>query len=391
MTANQKANVGVIAALTLVHFTGDLYASFINPLLPVFADSFSLSMTQVGLLAGVNRLFMFVVQPLAGYFADHYRSRLFVLGGPLLTMVFIPLVGYAPSFLFLMASIAIGSIGQALFHPRVAGMISGYSGRHFGFSMSIFNVGGTFAFAVGPIVITTIVHYLGLKGAVYSMLIGLPLMVVLFKTVPKPEGEGLTSHGFFGSLKEAIGNAWKGIVVIWIVMVLRAFVSQAWLTFTPVLFAREGYSLISVGFIVSMFTLAGTLSGLLAGHLADRLGYKPIFYASSLFTAPLLFLSIHLGGNWVFPLAFLTGFFSLATLPLGVALGQEIAPKGKSMVASLMMGLALGVGRVMSPLVGKFADLYTLKAVLYWLPVAPIISLFFVYHLPEKSPSSKGA
>ena len=154
MTANQKANVGVIAALTLVHFTGDLYASFINPLLPVFADSFSLSMTQVGLLAGVNRLFMFVVQPLAGYFADHYRSRLFVLGGPLLTMVFIPLVGYAPSFLFLMAFIAIGSIGQALFHPPVAGMISGYSGRHFGFSMSIFNVGGTFAFAVGPIVIT---------------------------------------------------------------------------------------------------------------------------------------------------------------------------------------------------------------------------------------------
>jgi len=384
MRANQKANVGVIAALTLVHFTGDFYASFINPLLPVFADTFSLSMTQVGLLAGVNRFFMFIVQPMAGYFADHYRSRLFVLGGPLLTMIFIPIVGYAPSFFFLAVFIAVGSIGQAMFHPPVAGMISSYSGRHFGFSMSIFNVGGTFAFAVGPIVIATIVRYLGLKGAVYSMLIGIPLMAVLFITVPKPEGESLTSHSFIGSLQEALGSAWKGIVIIWAVMVLRAFVSQAWLTFTPVLFARAGYSLISVGFIVSLFTLAGTLSGLLAGHLADRHGYKPIFYTSSFFTAPMLMLSIHLGGNWVYPAAFFTGFFSLATLPLGVALGQEIAPKGKSIVASLMMGLALGVGGVMSPAVGKLADLYTLKAVLSWLPVVPLISLFLIHRLPDR-------
>ncbi|MBW2042952.1 MAG: MFS transporter [Deltaproteobacteria bacterium] len=390
MTNPQKANVGVIAALTLVHFTGDLYASFINPLLPVFADTFALSMTQVGLLAGLNRFLMFVIQPVAGYFADHYRSRLFVLGGPLLTMVFIPIVGYAPSYIFLLGFIGIGSIGQAMFHPPVAGMISTYSGRHFGFSMSIFNVGGTFAFAVGPILITTIVRYLGLKGALYSMFIGLPLMLVLFKTVPKPEGEVLSSRGFFNSLKEALGSAWKGIVIIWVVMVLRAFVSQAWLTFTPVLFSREGYSLISVGVIVSLFTLAGTLSGLLAGHSADRFGYKPIFYASSFFTAPMLFFSIHPGGNWVYAFAFLTGFFSLATLPLGVALGQEIAPKGKSLVSSLMMGLALGAGGVMSPLVGKLADLYTLKTVLTWFPAIPLISLFLIHRLPDKAVAPRG-
>jgi len=48
-----------------------------------------------------------------------------------------------------------------------------------------------------------------------SMLIGIPLIVALFKLVPRPEGEGLASHGFIGSLKEALGEAWKAIAMLW--------------------------------------------------------------------------------------------------------------------------------------------------------------------------------
>ncbi|OGP61359.1 MAG: MFS transporter [Deltaproteobacteria bacterium RBG_13_49_15] len=380
----QKTNVQVIVALTLVHFTGDLYASFINPLLPVFADTFSLSLAQIGLLAGVNRFFMFVVQPVAGYFADHYRTRFFILGGPLLTMLFVPLVGFAPSFFILSLIIAVGSIGQSMFHPPVAGMISTYSGRNFSFSMSIFNVGGTFAFAVGPILITSIVRAYGLKAGAFSIAIGLPLMVYLFKAVPLPKGENLVSRGFTGSIREALGDAWKAVIMVWAIMVLRAFISQAWITFTPMLYAREGASLTSIGGVVSLFTLAGALSGLVAGHLADRIGYKPIFYVSHLFTAPIILLSVFSKGMWIYPSAFAAGFVALATLPLGVSLGQELAPKGKSMVSSLMMGLALGVGGMMSPLVGKLADLYTIRTVLCWLSIVPLVTTVLVIWLPKK-------
>jgi FSR family fosmidomycin resistance protein-like MFS transporter len=73
----------------------------------------------------------------------------------------------------------------------------------------------------------------------------------------------------------------------------------------------------------------------------------------------------------------------MATLPLGVAMAQELAPKGKSMVSSLMMGLALGVGGIMSPIVGKLADIYTVKAVLAWLPVVPLLSMLLVMRLPN--------
>ena len=91
---HSRADVKVIIVLTLVHFTGDFYASFIHPLLPVFVEKYSLNLTQVGLLTGITRLLAFVVQPSVGYVADRFRTRLFVLGGLTLAIVFIP----APSW-----------------------------------------------------------------------------------------------------------------------------------------------------------------------------------------------------------------------------------------------------------------------------------------------------
>jgi hypothetical protein len=35
---DSKLNIKIIAALTLVHFTGDFYTSFTSPLLPVYVD-----------------------------------------------------------------------------------------------------------------------------------------------------------------------------------------------------------------------------------------------------------------------------------------------------------------------------------------------------------------
>jgi FSR family fosmidomycin resistance protein-like MFS transporter len=379
-----KADVKAIFALWLVHFTGDLYGSFVSPLLPEFASAFSLSLAQVGLIAGVHRTLMFIVQPISGYIADHYRTRLFILGGPILSMIFIPLTGIAPSYLFLLFFVALGSAGQALFHPPVAGMIATFAGRNFSFCMSIFNMGGTFAFAVGPIFIAYLVRTFGLKGTLFAMGAGLPLLAICYFLVPQPQGEGLSGRGFIGSLREALGDSWKSIANLWVVMVIRAFVSQTFLTFFPILYAREGYSLVAIGWVVSLYTLAGAGSGLVAGSLADRMRSKPIFVVSFLLTIPTMMMSLYLRGDWIYPCAFLTGFFSMAPLPLGVTLGQRLAPKGRSMVSSLMMGLPLGVGGVISPAVGHLADLYTIKTVLSWLPAAPLAAALLSLRLSEK-------
>lgn len=382
---DSRVDTKVILALTLVHFTGDFYASFINPLLPVFMEQLSLTLTQVGLITGITRFLSFVVQPSVGYVVDRYQTRMFVLGGPLLASVCIPLVGIAHSFIILITFISLGAIGQAMFHPPCAGMVPAYSGRHSGFCMSIFLLGGTFAFGVGPLFISYFVVRYGLGASPVTMVVGLALTAFLFRIVPVPVGEGRANLGFIGTLKESLGTVWKSIMLIWVIMVLRSFAGQSFLTFIPVLYASKGYSLISIGTIVSLFTVGGAVSGLLAGHLSDRIGYKPIFYVSHSLATLSLFLLLELPGQWIYPSAFLSGFLVLATLPLGLVMAQELAPKGKSMVSSLMMGLAFGTGGMMTPITGRLADTFSIRPVLSFVALMPLLTTGLIALLPGKA------
>ena len=389
MTVN--TNSKVIFALSLVHFTGDFYAAFLTPLLPLFMDKLGLTLTQIGLLAGFNRFLAFVVQPSAGYVADHYHTRFFILGGPLLATVFMPLIGVAPSYVVLLLFVSMGSIGVSMFHPTAAGMVSQYAGSHFGLSMALFNLGGTLSFGLGPIFIAFFVSSWGLESTPLTMVIGLVLMGVLYKIVPLPTTEGLANLGFMGSIKEAFGPVWKPIFVIWSVMVLRSFVGQVFMTFLPIYYSREGFSLLSVGTIVSLFTVAGAISGVAAGHFSDRFGFKPVFFLSHGLATPSLYLLLLLPGDWAYVSAFLAGFFVMASLPLGVTMAQEIAPKGKSMVSSLMMGLAWGTGGMMTPIAGKLADIFSIRPVLAVLAILPLLSVALIALLPERSAREKQA
>lgn len=381
--ANDKTNVKLIFALTLIHFTGDFYVSFITPLLPVFTDKFALTLAEVGLLTGLARVLGFVVQPPVGYLADHYRTRFFVLGGPLLAMVSICLTGIAPSFGVLLVLVAAGSVGSSMFHPPSAAMVSTFAGRHFGLCMSIFNMGGTLSFGIGPLFITWLVAAHGLGAMPYSLLVGLPAMAFLVAVVPAPEAEGFKDLGLVGSLREAFGDCWKPVAIVWVIMTLRAFVSQSFLTYLPIWAAREGHSLASVGIIVACYTIAGALSGVVAGHLSDRIGYKPIFYAAHLLAVPSIYLLLLVPGKWVYLNTFLTGFFLLATLPVGLALAQRIAPKGKSMVSSLMMGFSWGVGGMLTPVTGSLADAYGIRPVLLAVALVSLATMVLVRFLYE--------
>lgn len=385
MTSQIKdANVKVILSLTLIHFIGDFYNAFIIPLLPLFIDKFSLTLAQAGLITGLSRFLAFVVQPPVGYLADRHPSRFFALGGPLLVMVFIPLTGITPHFWMLVLCVCLGSIGSSMFHPTAAGMVQPYAGRHFGMAMSIFGTGGTLAFAVGPLFISWLVASYGLGAMPFSMIPGIAAIIFIYRTVPAPQASTLQSNGFIDSIKEVFGSVWLPIVLILTVMILRAFVSQSFMTYLPVMVARLGYSLVSIGVLVSLFTVAGALSGLLAGHLSDRIGFKPVFICAHLLATPSIVSALYLPGYWIFVFCFLAGFFILATIPLGVALAQKLAPKGKSMASSLMMGLAYGTGGLLTPLTGKLADIFTIRPVLVVIAIIPLLTVVPIIYLFSK-------
>jgi FSR family fosmidomycin resistance protein-like MFS transporter len=173
--------------------------------------------------------------------------------------------------------------------------------------------------------------------------------------------------------------------LIWLVMFLRAVVGQAFLTFMPVLLVKRGFSVVSAGSIYALFIISGTVSGLLAGHISDRIGFKPVFLFSFFFMTPALWLFVQLNDSWIYFGAALAGSFVLAPLPLGVTMAQTLAPKGRSMVASLMMGFAYGLGGAISPIVGKLADTYTIRPVLTLMACIPLFTLPIIALFPKSS------
>jgi MFS transporter, FSR family, fosmidomycin resistance protein len=383
MSANVKANIKILFALTLVHFTGDFYSSFISPLYPLFIQKLGISLTQVGVISGVNLLLAFIVQPSVGYMSDRYTTRNFIFFGMLMAIIFIPMAGIASGFWGLLLLVALGSIGSSMFHPSVTGMVPLYSGNKAGFAMSVFNTGGTLAFGIGPLFITWYAARFGLNCLPITIIFGAIVVLYLYMIVPVPQSEGLHRLGFVGSIRESMGDVWKSIVCIWAVMVVRAIISQSFLTFIPIYYVGKGFSVLDAGIIFSLFVVAGSISGLVAGHIADRIGYKPVFIVTFILMTPVLIGFLMLKGNWVYPGAFIAGGIMLATMPLGVAMAQTLAPKGRSMMASLMMGLAYGLGGVVSPIVGKLADIYSINVVLIGVSFLPLLTLPLVAAFPR--------
>jgi FSR family fosmidomycin resistance protein-like MFS transporter len=186
-----------------------------------------------------------------------------------------------------------------------------------------------------------------------------------------------------GSIKKTLGKVYKSIFLIWLVMVLRAVTGQTFMTFMPIYLTNQGHGLVSVGLIVSLFILAGTFSGLLSGYLADRTDFKKIFFIAHALMAPALLLYLYLPGPFVYLGSFIAGAAVLASLPLGVVMAQKLAPGSRSMVSSLMMGFAYGLGGAMSPFVGKLADVYGLENVLFYSAFIPIVTLIPILKFPR--------
>ncbi|MBN2062404.1 MAG: MFS transporter [Deltaproteobacteria bacterium] len=383
MTDTDKVNIKILFALTLVHFTGDFYSSFINPLFPLFIQKMGLTLAQVGIISGVSRFLAFIVQPSVGYLADRYSTRHFILLGVLMPIVFIPMSGITPGFWTLLAVVALGSIGSSMFHPSVTGLVPVYSGNKSGFAMSVFNTGGSFAFAVGPLFISWYASRFGLSAMPFTTAFGLLVAWYLYRVVPVPQSEGLRRLGFLGSIKESLGSVWKIIMCIWLVMVLRSIVGQSFLTYIPILYVEKGFSVLAAGGIFSLFSVAGSIGGLMAGHLSDRIGFKPVFIFTHTLMAPVLLIFLNLPGDWTYVGAVIAGGLVLSTMPLGVAMAQTLAPRGRSMVASLMMGFAFGLGGMMAPAVGRLADLYSINTVLTGISFLPLLTLPLIFSFPR--------
>ena len=345
---------GIIA---LAHGVNDSYAAFLSPLLPRVMEKLGLTIALAATLAMTLSLAASLLQPLMGYLSDRYGRRFFVVLGPLLSAVFLSLIGVAPTFWILVVFLLLGGLGSAVFHPPAASMAVRVSeGKGSALRMSVFSLGGSLGWAIGPLVAVGLVGWLGLEMLWVAMVPGILVALVVFPLLPP----GRTDAGARLPPSPAMGvRRLRGpLGLLFGISTVGAFTQRVFLTMVPISAAWAGASEAAGALALSLYLGAQTVGTLAGGVLADRMDRNRLLAGLTLLAFPAHFLSVAATPGEVpaYILACVAGFFGMAMMPAIVVRAQELSPDSAAVGSAIVMGLAWAAGSLGVLGTGALAD-----------------------------------
>ena len=367
-----------VLLMATVHMMVDGYGNIYAPLLPLLIPKLSLSLAAAGTLTMLYQIAASVSQVGFGHLADRWRPRLLVMVGPVVSVLVLSLIGIAPTTRWLAATLVVGGLGAAAFHPPAAALAHRLGGSRPGLAMSVHITGGTLGFSLGPLMFAPSAQRFGLEWTPVLAIPGL-LVVAFFLTrvptiVPHPH-----DRGGFRALRPYAGP----LGLLYAIVVLRTLASLSFATFVPVMLTRRGMSVGQAGAVVAIHLFASGLGGFLGGPAADRFGPRRVIALSLVAATPFLIASTLLSG-WTFAVILaIGGFFLQSTLPVNVTFGQSLAPVSAATVSSLMMGFAWGMGGFSVPFVGMLADRFGIEHTLLGLAFTPLLAAACALPLPK--------
>ncbi len=348
----------IALVVTLAHSLNDAYAAFVPPLLPRIMDRLGLSIAMAATLAMTFSISSSLLQPLTGWLADRHGRRLFLVAGPLLSGIFVSMVGLAPHVGILLAMLALGGLGSAAFHPPGASYAARVSeGKGSATRMSVFSFGGSVGYALGPLIAVGLVEWRGLDGMWVAMLPAILLTPIFFVALPSGRAERSFVHGPphpTEVLRELAGP----LGVIFGISAILAFGQRVFLTMEPIIVARNGGSETLGAIALTVFLAAQAAGSLAGGFLADRMDRGRLLLALCILEIPALGAALALpAGSWGAMLAAAAaGLFGMAAVPPIVVGAQEILPRGAAASSGIVMGLAWATGSVGVLGTGALAD-----------------------------------
>ncbi|NNM05754.1 MAG: MFS transporter [Gemmatimonadetes bacterium] len=352
-----RSAVFIAGMVAVAHGVNDAYAAFLPPLLPRLMDKLGLSIALAATLAMTLSLGASVLQPLMGYLSDRYGRRVFMVLGPVLSAVFLSLIGATSSFWILVFFLLVGGLGSAVFHPPGASMAAQVSeGKGSGFRMSIFSLGGSLGWALGPLVAVGLVGWVGLEGLWMAMIPGILVAVLLFPLFP--------SHGDHAgaqlppSPRKVLRELRGPLGLLFGISVVGAFTQRVFLTMGPIIADRAGQTEAAGAFALSLYLGTQALGTLAGGFLADRMDRRRLLAWLTFLAFPAHFFSVSLppGTLPAFLMAGTAGFFGMAMMPSIVVKAQELLPESAAIGSGIVMGLAWGVGSLGVLVTGALGD-----------------------------------
>ena len=316
-----------VILLAMGHFFNDFYCNFLPILLPILIPKLGLSLTLSGALVMVMSLSANVLQPVFGYFMDKYNFNKIM---PLIIpfgAVFICLTNWASNFIVLAVLIGLSGLAVSTFHPMGAGLVSKVApDGKISTCISIFVAGGSFGFALAPILL---VYFMQMYSLDYLPILIIPaiiLGVLMYSSgLSKARfvNEQVAKNMHF-NLAQILQN--KPLMLLNISMGLRAWLFTALVTFLPLWAIEKGCDNTLSGWILTIYLCGSVIGGLIGGALNDKIGYKKVILWALIFTLipTMYFLFAQQIDILMYIALFVGGGLVMAANPGAIVWGQDL-------------------------------------------------------------------
>ncbi|WP_323032888.1 MFS transporter [Paracoccus sp. (in: a-proteobacteria)] len=371
----------VLIAISLCHMINDIMQSMLAAIYPLLREEFSLSYWQIGMMTFAFQVTASLLQPVVGMVTDRNpmpRSLALGMGS---TFVGVLLLALAHEYWVLLSGAMLIGIGSAVFHPESSRVARIASGGRFGTAQSVFQLGGNFGTALGPLLAAFIVVPLGRPSVAIFSIAAMVGSVVLSRIGNWAEGRRKAAGA---RPTTALPFSRRRVTVAIVVLALLTFTKNIYTAsissyYTFFLIEKFGLGTQQAQLMLFLF-LGGMAAGvMLGGLIGDRVGPLKVVWFSILGILPFTLMLPHVGLVATGFLTVVIGIILASAFPAIVVFAQELVPGRTGMIAGIFFGFAFGMGGIAAAVLGIIADARGIEFVYQICSYLPLMGLLTIF------------
>lgn len=384
--APERTVYAVILAVSFCHLLNDVMQSLLAALYPMLKGDYGLDFWQIGLLTLAFQVTASLLQPLVGIVADRRPMPYSLSAGMGSTMIGLLLLATAGSYGLLLLGAAFVGLGSAIFHPESSRVARLASGGRYGLAQALFQVGGNFGTAIGPLLAAFIVVPRGQGSVAWFSVAAMIGMVILWRV-----GGWYSAYQKRAASRPAaptmLDLSRRRVMLTLVVLIVLVFSKHVYLAsissyYTFFVIERFGVSVQESQVLLFIFLGAAAAGTILGGPIGDRFGSKTVIWFSILGVLPFTLALPYANYAWTPVLTILIGLILSSAFPQIVVFAQELLPGRVGMVAGLFFGFAFGLGGLGAAVLGVVADAKGIGYVYTVCSFLPLLGLLTIF-LPD--------
>lgn len=373
----------VLGGISFSHFLNDTMQSLIPSVYPILKANYALDFAQIGMITLVFQITASLLQPVVGMLTDKKPMPFSLAIGMASTFVGLALLSIAHHYYSILIAAALVGLGSAVFHPESARIARLASGGRYGFAQSVFQVGGNFGSAMGPVLAALIVVPFGQPSLAWFCAIAALAILILWRIgqwykpriVPRKAAHLMRDPYAPSPRRTAMA------LVVLVLLVFSKFFYMASITsyYTFYLIHKFGVSTQNAQLLLFLFLGAVGAGTFFGGPIGDRIGRRYVIWVSILGALPFTLLLPHAGLVQSAVLSVIIGFIIASAMPAIIVYAQELMPHRFGMISGLFFGFAFGAGGIGAAIFGEVADRMGIDfvyAICAYLPAIGLLAVF---------------